>query len=174
MMIRISFYTVNPVCMAAFFWLSMLAGSSCDDEGSKSESISSKSEATKSSSKDTTMDITFTNIKDAKGKVYVAVYNAESGFLNEDKALLREVFSVEKSGSLNVHLKIDKEGRYAVAAFHDLNGNGKLDKNMMGVPTEPYAFSNNARPKLRAPHWSEANFAWKPGAGAVSLKLEKW
>ncbi len=120
------------------------------------------------------MELNFTNIKEAKGKVYVAVYNAETGFLKEEKALLREVFSVEKSGSLSVNLNIEKEGRYAIAAFHDLNGNGKLDKNMVGVPTEPYAFSNNARPKLRAPNWNEASFAWKPGGSVVSLKLEKW
>ncbi|MFL5335203.1 MAG: DUF2141 domain-containing protein [Geminicoccaceae bacterium] len=34
-------------------------------------------------------------------------------------------------------------GRYAVAAYHDLNGNGQLDTSMLGLPTEPYGFSND-------------------------------
>jgi hypothetical protein len=36
-------------------------------------------------------------------------------------------------------------GRYAAIAFHDENGNGKPDKNFLGVPTEPYGFSNNVQ-----------------------------
>ena len=45
-------------------------------------------------------------------------------------------------------------GRYAVAAYHDVNGNGELDKVPPGLPTEPYGFSNEVgrlgRPELRA------------------------
>lgn len=33
-------------------------------------------------------------------------------------------------------------GRYAVAVYHDLNGNGELDRVPPGLPTEPYGFSN--------------------------------
>ena len=42
------------------------------------------------------------------------------------------------SGSENV-----KPGNYAIAVFHDLNGNGKLDRNLIGLPSEPYGFSND-------------------------------
>jgi uncharacterized protein (DUF2141 family) len=35
-------------------------------------------------------------------------------------------------------------GRYAVRLFHDTNGNGELDVNMLGIPREAYGFSNNA------------------------------
>ena len=34
-------------------------------------------------------------------------------------------------------------GGYAVAAFHDRNGDGELSRNILGIPTEPYGFSNN-------------------------------
>lgn len=33
-------------------------------------------------------------------------------------------------------------GRYAVAAFHDADGDGELDRIPPGIPTEPYGFSN--------------------------------
>jgi uncharacterized protein (DUF2141 family) len=33
-------------------------------------------------------------------------------------------------------------GEYAVQLYHDENANGKVDMNMVGVPTEGYAFSN--------------------------------
>ena len=36
-------------------------------------------------------------------------------------------------------------GRYALSVFHDENGNGKLDRNIVGMPTEPYGFSRDAQ-----------------------------
>ena len=47
---------------------------------------------------------------------------------------------------------------YAIAVFHDLNSNGKLDKNALGLPQEPYGFSNNARNTFSAPSFSQASF----------------
>jgi uncharacterized protein (DUF2141 family) len=47
-------------------------------------------------------------------------------------------------------------GRYAVSASHDVNGNGKPDRNFVGLPTEPWAVSNNVRPSLRPPRFAEA------------------
>lgn len=38
-------------------------------------------------------------------------------------------------------------GKYTIRCFQDLNGNEELDKNFMGIPTEPYGFANN--PKIR-------------------------
>jgi uncharacterized protein (DUF2141 family) len=49
-------------------------------------------------------------------------------------------------------------GSYAVSAAHDINGNGKTDRNFVGLPTEPWAVSNQVRPLLRAPRFDEAAF----------------
>lgn len=49
-------------------------------------------------------------------------------------------------------------GEYGVKAFHDLNGNGRMDANPFGMPTEPYAFSNNARGNMGPASWERARF----------------
>jgi uncharacterized protein (DUF2141 family) len=49
-------------------------------------------------------------------------------------------------------------GRYAVALGHDLNGNRRVDTNFVGLPTEQWGVSRNARPTLRAPRFDEAVF----------------
>lgn len=36
-------------------------------------------------------------------------------------------------------------GTVAVRVFHDENGNGELDQNLLGIPKEGYGFSNNPR-----------------------------
>lgn len=38
-------------------------------------------------------------------------------------------------------------GEYALVIYHDENGNGRLDKNFIGIPKEPMGFSNRYRPK---------------------------
>ncbi|WP_396224461.1 DUF2141 domain-containing protein [Gemmatimonas sp.] len=49
-------------------------------------------------------------------------------------------------------------GRYALAARHDLNGNGTVDRNLVGIPKEPWGVSRNVRHALRAPRFDEAAF----------------
>ena len=49
-------------------------------------------------------------------------------------------------------------GTYAVAAVHDENSNGKLDKNFVGVPSEGYGVSNNKTYALSSPKWDESIF----------------
>ena len=60
-------------------------------------------------------------------------------------------------------------GTYAVMITHDENGNGKLDTNMLGMPTEGYGFSNNPR-VMRKPTFEEARFTI--GADNVVVTVE--
>lgn len=43
-------------------------------------------------------------------------------------------------------------------AFHDVNGDGKMNANPFGIPIEPVAFSNNAAPNMGAPNWDRTHF----------------
>jgi uncharacterized protein (DUF2141 family) len=49
-------------------------------------------------------------------------------------------------------------GSYAVAVYHDKKNNKNLEKNYLGIPTEAYGFSNNARRTFSAPSFEEASF----------------
>jgi uncharacterized protein (DUF2141 family) len=49
-------------------------------------------------------------------------------------------------------------GTYAVALFHDENGDGKLDTNFMGVPREGVGVSNNKLRSFGPPRWDDAKF----------------
>jgi uncharacterized protein (DUF2141 family) len=41
-------------------------------------------------------------------------------------------------------------------AFADVNGNAKLDKNIIGLPTERYGFSNDAQGRMGPPSFDAA------------------
>ncbi len=120
------------------------------------------------------MTIRITNIREAKGVVRVAVFNKSEGFLDTDKACFLKVVEAGKSQSVDITFPDAPAGYYAVSCYHDVNNNGKLDKNMLGVPTEPYGFSNQTRPKFRAPYWDEARIRYEPGKTSIQVRLEKW
>ena len=47
------------------------------------------------------------------------------------------------AGTVELRIRNVKPGTYAIAVFHDVNGNGKLDRSFIGLPNEPYGFSND-------------------------------
>jgi len=64
------------------------------------------------------------------------------------------------------------EGRHAIKAFHDVNDNGELDTNWMGIPTEPYGFSNDAMGTFGPPSFQDASFLVEPGANTTRFKMK--
>ena len=61
-------------------------------------------------------------------------------------------------------------GVYAVMVTHDENGNGILDTNLVGLPTEGYGFSNNPR-VMRKPTWDEARFLLDAAGTTIRIEL---
>ncbi|PWF48546.1 DUF2141 domain-containing protein [Massilia glaciei] len=110
------------------------------------------------------------DVKSAAGNLMVAVYNAEGTFL---KAAPAGVGGAPAAvGSNVVVIKNLPAGEYAFAVYHDANGNGKMDKNMIGIPTEDYGFSNNAMGKMGPPSYDAAKFALAEAGGTVRVSLK--
>ncbi|MFN0215085.1 MAG: DUF2141 domain-containing protein [Saprospiraceae bacterium] len=120
------------------------------------------------------LQVEFSNLQEAKGSLYVAVYNREDAFLNVQQVYAKKIAPIGQTGTLKLSLANLPSGKYALSCFQDLNGNGQLDTNLLGIPTEPYGFSKNARPKLRAPKWAEAAFDLSGSGGTIKVRLEKW
>lgn len=115
------------------------------------------------------LTIRIDDVRSADGTVQVAVYDSAGTFLKKAAGAAGEK---AVKGSTSVTVRDLAAGDYAYAIFHDANGNGKMDANMMGIPTEDFAFSNNALGKMGPPRFDEARFTL-PAAGlnaTVSLK----
>lgn len=61
-------------------------------------------------------------------------------------------------------------GEYGIKAFHDVNGDGEMNRNPFGMPTEPYAFSNNAVGNMGPAGWDRARFTVQ-GATAQTISI---
>ncbi|MBL4604956.1 MAG: DUF2141 domain-containing protein [Flavobacteriaceae bacterium] len=101
-----------------------------------------------------TIEITVTKYN--KGEIYLALYNGEENFL---KKIHKGSKAKVKNGKAILEFKEIEKGTYAFSLFHDVNGNGKLDKNFLGIPKEPYAFSNNEKGSFGPPKYKKAQFS---------------
>lgn len=84
------------------------------------------------------LTITFKGLSSGEGFLMVRVLNEKGEELEKDRLQL----SSSDDYVYDINLL---PGYYAIQVYHDENGNGDLDKNAIGVPTEKYGFSNNAR-----------------------------
>jgi uncharacterized protein (DUF2141 family) len=107
----------------------------------------------KAAAEDLTVEVQ--NVTPNSGPVMVAVYDKAGDFPAPQKGLTGEAIEAHGDSAVATFHGL-AAGRYAVAAYQDLNHNGKLDKNFLGLPTEPYGFSKDARGSFGPPSFDAA------------------
>lgn len=102
------------------------------------------------------LTITVDGIKDPKGTIRIAVYDNKDTHLDEEALSYYEEVIVTRAGSVEVKLDLP-EGSYSIAVYHDVNDDKELNTSLVGIPKEPYGFSNNAMGTFGPPSFSEAS-----------------
>ncbi len=108
------------------------------------------------------LTVAFEEIKIQKGAIMVALFDTETAF--ESGAPVKVAMIPANAVRVATTMTGLAPGRYAIKAFHDIDGDGKMGANLFGVPTEPFAFSNNAVATMGPARWPAAAFT----LGAVS------
>jgi uncharacterized protein (DUF2141 family) len=108
------------------------------------------------------------DVKRAEGQVMAALYDSAGSFL---KHSVKAGAAPAATGSTTIVLKDVPAGEYGIALYHDANGNGKMDRNLMGIPSEDYAFSNNALGNMGPPPFEQAKFAVPQAGTTVTVSL---
>lgn len=63
-------------------------------------------------------------------------------------------------------------GTYAIQTFQDVNSNGKMDTSWVGLPLEPFGFSDDAKPFLSKPSFDAVKFTLAAGDNSQLLHLQ--
>ncbi len=111
------------------------------------------------------LEVTIDNVKGADGMLMLALYDSAGYRTTPMRAV------AQQAGAPVFRFADLPGGEYAVAVFHDRNGNGKLDANLMGVPTEPYGFSLHGPAGIGAPGWADAKFEVPADGARINVKL---
>ena len=121
----------------------------------------------------------FHGLRSREGYLRVSLYDRADGFPNGSPVarhdfLLTAIDPKTPLDSLAATFDSLPPGAYAVCAFHDRDGSGRLTENFLGMPQEEWGMSNDPRPKFRAPRFEQARL----GLGAsetrtITIRLHK-
>lgn len=92
-----------------------------------------------------------------EGKIAVAIYRDADSFRHSRNPV--RIMMLDRSGPVTrAYVQGLTPGRYAIAAFQDIDGDGQLGKGAFGLPREPFGFSNDARARFGPPTFEAATF----------------
>jgi len=104
-----------------------------------------------------TLNVEILGLASNKGDVHIALYDNPDAFPDSDG--MRAETQVGITGHrAEVSFSDLQPGRYAIAVYHDENGNHDFDQGLFGIPLEDYGFSNDAKVFFGPPSFNEAAF----------------
>ncbi|WP_019960243.1 DUF2141 domain-containing protein [Woodsholea maritima] len=115
------------------------------------------------------LTLTIEGVETLEGKVMIALFNSEAGYDGGDLYEAVQVRAYDHQVQYQFsHLD---PGQYALKIFHDVDGDGELDTNLMGIPSEPVVFSNNAPMRFGPASWNDAQFEIVAGENTHSVRF---
>ncbi|HYE52886.1 MAG TPA: DUF2141 domain-containing protein [Azospirillaceae bacterium] len=120
---------------------------------------------------DVRLQVTVKGVKKPKGEVVVTVYPDDAQRFLAKGGKVARVRVLATAPDTRVCLPVPASGRYAVAVYHDENGNRKFDRTMVGLPDEGYAFSNDADTTLGLPKFEAVLFQAAAGDNDLTVTM---
>jgi len=101
------------------------------------------------------LKVSITNFDIIEGEVHIGLYNSADTYMK--KSLLAYSKKVD-SETVEIVFQDLPFGDYSFSIYHDANSNGEMDTNIIGIPKEDYAFSNNADGRFGPPEYAQSVF----------------
>lgn len=114
--------------------------------------------------------VVITGFETDEGNAKIALTNSAETFLSRN--VVKGVSKAIVGGRSELDFEALPFGTYAIAVYHDENDNGEMDKNFLGIPTEDYGFSNNARGTFGPPGFDQAKFQLESSEITVEIEVK--
>jgi uncharacterized protein (DUF2141 family) len=114
------------------------------------------------------LTLTFVGVEVPKGVIMIALYDAAGWTDGKPVRVAVADASAAKPSTVIANLPA---GSYGAKLFHDIDGDGKLGVNPFGIPTEPFAFSNDAKGVRGPASWDDAKFSVGSGPTAQTITI---
>lgn len=119
----------------------------------------------------TAIDVRVHGVRSDRGNLVFVLYGDNpDDFLAKGKRILKQRIPA-KRGTVAFCVIVPKTGVYAAAVYHDENGNGKFDRNMIGLPGEGGGFSNNPTLFLITPSHNQVAFHVSNSQARLEIQL---
>ena len=119
-----------------------------------------------------TLHLQIQEVKAPLGVMRIALYDSEANFLDFKEVFASKVVPAT-IGTTTVVIDSLPAGTYAIALYQDQNDNDVMDKNWLGIPTEPLGFSNAQLRTFGPPSFKACAFTITTGENTnLSIPLE--
>jgi uncharacterized protein (DUF2141 family) len=116
--------------------------------------------------------VTILDIRNSAGSVACALFESAEGFPVEFLRAATNVMVIKvRQSRARCYFENIPPGMYALAVIHDEDVDGKLGTNALGIPSEGYGFSNDAKAWLSAPSFEAARFSYDGRDLKMTIKL---
>jgi uncharacterized protein (DUF2141 family) len=130
-----------------------------------------RSKISKSAADKSTIEVEVTEIRSSKGEVEIFLFSQKEGYpMDPTKALKRERIKIDKNKSTGTFSDIPY-GTYAIAGYHDENGDGALNFNFLHIPKEGVCASNDAKGHMGPPSFEDAKFTITSALVKITMKM---
>lgn len=116
--------------------------------------------------------VTVNEVNKKNGEVMVALFSSSKGFPYETGNAIQKLKGRAVNGVVELTFPSIPEGTYAIALFHDTNGDGQLNTNFMGIPKEGYGVSNNRYNTFSAPDYPTCSFRHDKSLTDLSIRIK--
>jgi len=117
------------------------------------------------------MIIEFPNINPNQGMVEVSVYDKSEAFLVKDQFIQKKRAQIV-NGKAQLIFENIPFGKIAVGSYHDVDSDETYDKNFIGLPVEPYAFSKKPTCNWRKPRFEEVSFDFRENGQVLQMEFQ--
>jgi uncharacterized protein (DUF2141 family) len=118
------------------------------------------------------LTVTVNNVKSSKGMINVCVFNQANGFPEKTNLAVKCVNISAAKGTMQIKIDGIMPGKYALAAYHDENNDGKFNTNFLGIPKEAAGASNGAKGKMGPPKYENALLMIDKSKTQISIVLD--
>jgi uncharacterized protein (DUF2141 family) len=120
-----------------------------------------------SAAADPTVKVTVVGIKANQGFMMIALHS-EKAWSGTPVARMKVAVN---GTTMTVTLAAPTPGRYGIKMFQDVDSDGAMSTNIVGFPTEPIGFSNDAPLRFGPPSFADAAFDVGPSGAAQTITL---
>ncbi len=116
------------------------------------------------------LSVAITGLKNTQGQVRFSLFNDAEGFPGSGEQAIAKGSTSAADTIPTFTFENLQPGQYAVAVFHDINGDGVLNRGLMGIPKEGFGFSKNPKLLMGAPSFNRA--AVRVDAGCLDICIQ--
>ena len=117
------------------------------------------------------IEVQASGFKNDRGQVMLALHDNADSFPAKPKQAIQTLSSKISNRQAKFIIEDVEPGIYAIAVFHDENGNNILDSNFIGIPKEGVGVSNNAKGSFGPPKFDDAKFQFDGGVLQVNITV---